>query len=124
MSDSKVIGFIGFGAMGKPICKHFIENGYFVLAWNRTKEIIYQWIKDNNIPSNQIKVVNTPKECLDSPSGIVFSCVSNDHALRSIVCDKYGILESLGPDGVHVCFFYLYTYSSSSLKRGEGGVVD
>ena len=104
MSEDREIGFIGLGAMGKPICQHFIEKGYSVLAWNRSLDSLEKWISENNISRDRIKIVENIQDCLSSSSGIVFSCVSNDIALEYIVCNPNGILKTIGRGGVHVCF--------------------
>ena len=37
MMNSKIIGWVGTGVMGKSMCKHIISKGYKVLVHNRTK---------------------------------------------------------------------------------------
>jgi len=59
MADTnKRISVLGIGLMGKPMCKQLLNNGYFVVAWNRTKSRA-EALKDL---SPNVQVTNTAKE--------------------------------------------------------------
>lgn len=113
-SDDKVIGFVGFGAMGNPIAANILKAGFCIRAFNRTPEKVLIWY---NSLSDEFKakvvIVNSPKECLSCPNGIVISMVSNDAALENV--SKSILVDGgLGTGGIHLC---LSTVSESKVLR-------
>lgn len=117
----KEISFIGLGAMGIPICKNLVNDGYKVIIYNRTKIVSEKFIDElsNDVRSN-VTISNSPMEVLKDNSiktgRIIVSIVSNDLALESICCDKDGILTELKENDVHLC---LSTVSPSCVDRLE-----
>jgi 3-hydroxyisobutyrate dehydrogenase-like beta-hydroxyacid dehydrogenase len=104
---STTIGFIGIGTMGQPIARNLLKAGYTVRVYNRDTQ------KTDALVAEGAQRGTHPADVVE-PGGIVFSIVSNDTALESITLGKAGILERLGPDGIHVS---MSTVSQALAKR-------
>ncbi len=92
---SEQIGFIGLGNMGQPMASNLLSAGYELRVYNRTKEKAEPLIKQG------ATLVSHPRE-VAVPGGIVITILANDHILEDIVSGDEGILEQLGPNGIHV----------------------
>jgi len=92
---SETIGFIGLGNMGHPIAANLLKAGFRVHVYNRSAE------KAKPLIEQGAHQVSRPCDVVE-PGGIVISMVANDSALESITLGEGGILERLGPDGIHV----------------------
>jgi 3-hydroxyisobutyrate dehydrogenase-like beta-hydroxyacid dehydrogenase len=88
------IGFVGLGAMGRPIARNLVEAGHLVTVHNRTRE------KARSLAEQGAAVADRPAGTV-SPGGVVFSMVSDDRALDEIVGSD-GFLARLSGGGVHV----------------------
>lgn len=89
------IGFIGLGNMGQPIANNLIDGGYRLSVYNRTPE------KAEPLTKKGATLVSHPKEVVE-PGGIVMTMVANDQVVADLVSDETGMLERLGPGGIHV----------------------
>ncbi len=89
------IGFIGLGNMGHPIAHNLLAAGHQLHVYNRDASKAQGLVKEG------AKQGMTPAEVVQ-PGGIVFSMVSNDAALQSIVQGENGLLTRLGPGGLHI----------------------
>jgi 3-hydroxyisobutyrate dehydrogenase-like beta-hydroxyacid dehydrogenase len=92
---SETIGFIGLGNMGHPIAANLLKAGFHVHVYNRSAE------KARPLVEQGAHQVSRPCDVVE-PGGIVVSIVANDSALESITLGEGGILERLGPDGIHI----------------------
>jgi 3-hydroxyisobutyrate dehydrogenase-like beta-hydroxyacid dehydrogenase len=82
------IGFIGLGAMGKAMARNLAAAGHDVRAWNRSGGSV-----------EGVHMVGTPAELFDAEA--VFTILSDDEAIRSVVLDQ-GLLAAARPGLVHV----------------------
>ena len=89
------IGFIGLGQMGQAMASNLPRDGYSLRVYNRTSE------KAAALARQGAKVVLRPIETAE-PGGIVITSLANDHAVESVVIGDQGLLERLGPNGIHV----------------------
>jgi 3-hydroxyisobutyrate dehydrogenase-like beta-hydroxyacid dehydrogenase len=87
------IGFVGLGNMGRPMAANLVEAGFDLAVFNRTCG------KADGVPG--MRPVDRPCDTLE-PSGVVVSMVSDDRALESVTLGEGGIVERLGPGGVHL----------------------
>lgn len=85
--NKKVIAVIGTGIMGSGIAKNFLENGYKVIVWNRTKEKLKEFKKSGAI------IANSPREATRQ-ADIVFEVTANDKSSKSVWLGKNGIISS------------------------------
>lgn len=91
----EAIGFIGLGRMGLPLAHRLLEAGHSLRVWNRTAR------KADFLVELGAEDVTHPRDVVD-PGGIVFTMVTDDHALTEVVTGPNGFAERLGPRGVHV----------------------
>jgi 3-hydroxyisobutyrate dehydrogenase-like beta-hydroxyacid dehydrogenase len=89
------IGFIGLGAMGGRIATRLIESGYQVYGTNRTRE------KAQPLIERGMTWTDTPRAAA-AAADIVFSMVTDDHALQAIADGTDGVLAGLGAGKVYV----------------------
>ena len=110
--------FIGLGVMGYPMAGHLKKGGHQVTVYNRTSAKAERWAKDHGG-----SFAPTPREAAEG-ADFVFTCVGNDHDLRSVV---------LGPDGAFAgmargAIFVDHTTASADVARelaktgGEAGI--
>jgi 3-hydroxyisobutyrate dehydrogenase-like beta-hydroxyacid dehydrogenase len=89
------IGFIGLGQMGHAMASNLLKDGYNLHVYNRTHA------KAAVLAGQGAKVVRHPAQTAE-PGGIVMTSLANDHAVEHIVFDDQGLLDRLGPNGIHV----------------------
>lgn len=92
---SETVGFIGTGSMGEPMARNLLAAGYPLRVYNRTPE------KAQPLADQGAHVVSRPADVVE-PGGIVITMVSNDAALEAVTTGSGGVLERLGPEGVHL----------------------
>ena len=95
MDNREKIGFIGLGSLGAPIAKNLLEKGHPLLVYNRTAS------KASPLVSSGARVCPSIAE-LAKESSVVFSIVSDDAALKSIVESEDGLLAHLPEKSVHI----------------------
>ncbi len=89
----KTIGFAGIGTMGTGMCKNLVSKGFTLFVYNRTKE------KAHAIQG--AIVVDTPAE-LCRHAQLIFTCVTNDAALKDILYSQHGVMSTLGSGNILV----------------------
>lgn len=95
MARKRTIGFIGLGAMGARMARHVIGAGWPLVVYNRTAEATRPFAERG------AAVAHTPDKVAHS-SDIVFTMVSDDSAVRSVVFGDNGVLAGLGQGKVLV----------------------
>jgi 3-hydroxyisobutyrate dehydrogenase len=79
MSDKKpILGFIGIGLMGKPICLRLLDAGFSVNVWNRTAEKLQPVIDAG------AKACSSVAELVQS-SEVIILCLADTTVVESIV---------------------------------------
>ncbi len=89
------LGFVGLGAMGQPMARHLVEAGYALRVYNRDPR------KMEGLAALGAHPCLRPGE-VATPGGIVLTMVSDDAALEAVTLGADGILEHLGPGGIHL----------------------
>lgn len=89
----KNIGFIGLGTMGKGMVENLLKNNFNVFAFNRTKSKL-EAIKHENLT-----VVEAPKD-LSEKTDVIFTCVSNDDALRDVLFSENGVFQTMNENSI------------------------
>jgi len=79
------VAFVGLGVMGFPMAGHLAKAGHSVTVYNRTAAKADAWCKQHGGSK-----ASSPAEAA-AGAAIVFSCVGNDHDVRTVI---------LGPDGI------------------------
>ena len=91
----KNIGFIGIGTMGKGMVENLLKNGFNVFAYNRTRS------KAEAIKHKNFNIVASPKE-LPEKTDVIFTCVSNDDALKEVLFSENGVFKALNKNNILV----------------------
>lgn len=101
------IGFIGLGNMGQAMAANLLRAGYRLHVYNRTAQ------KAAPLVAQGATLVSRPRDTAER-GGIVLTMLADDHAVESVVFGEQGILEYLGPGGIHLS---LSTLSSATALR-------
>jgi 3-hydroxyisobutyrate dehydrogenase-like beta-hydroxyacid dehydrogenase len=88
------VGFIGLGRLGLPVATNLVEAGHALRVYNRTAS------KADSLVARGAQLAARPVDVI-TPGGIVVTLVWDDAALESIATSE-GLLERLGPGGVHI----------------------
>ncbi len=89
------LGYIGLGAMGSRVVKRLLDAGHTVTGYNRTRSKA-QWLLDAGM-----RWADTPREVAETVD-IVFTMVTNTHALHEVTSGADGVLAGLGPGKTYV----------------------
>jgi len=81
--------------MGLPIAKNLMESGYSLRVFNRTAG------KAAALEAQGAKLVPS-YAATAKPAGIVFTMLSDDHALEEVAVRGDGLVKALGEGGIHV----------------------
>jgi 3-hydroxyisobutyrate dehydrogenase-like beta-hydroxyacid dehydrogenase len=95
MSIPQSIGFIGLGNMGQGMASNLLKAGYPLRVYNRSRE------KARLLVEQGATLVDQPGDVVE-PGGIVFTMLSDDLALRSVVLENPDFAKRLAPAGIHV----------------------
>ncbi|MBI2137669.1 NAD(P)-dependent oxidoreductase [Candidatus Woesearchaeota archaeon] len=87
------VGFAGTGTMGFGMSANLVKAGFKVFVYNRTRA------KAQAVAG--ATVVNTPSELCDKAE-VIFTCVSNDAALRDVLFSANGIISAVSQKNILV----------------------
>lgn len=104
---SEIIGFIGLGHMGRAMASNLLKAGYKLRVYNRDAR------KAEPLVAEGAQLVKHPGEAVE-PEGIVITMVADDAALEDVTPGPDGILEHLGPGGIHIS---MSTVSPATAER-------
>lgn len=82
------IGFVGLGTVGEPVANNLRKAGHELTVWNRTAA------KASHIVSKGGKLAPSARECAREKN-LVFTCVSDEHALDAVLDGPDGVLAGL-----------------------------
>jgi 3-hydroxyisobutyrate dehydrogenase-like beta-hydroxyacid dehydrogenase len=109
-SMSENVGFIGLGSMGSPMALNVLKAGYKLTVYNRNAS------KAEPLTNAGAKLAQRPAD-VATPGNIVITMVANDEALESVTLGPDGILERLGPNGIHISMSTVSPEISSRLAE-------
>jgi len=101
------IGFVGLGAMGKPMAKNLIRAGFPLRVFNRTAQ------KTKELSDMGASIASTPKD-LALDCQIIVVMVSNSPDVEEVLLGKEGAIHGLRPNSVVIDMGT--SYPSSTLK--------
>jgi len=87
------IGFIGLGAIGRPMAHNLVAAGFEVTVWNRTPE------RAQPLVDAGARQARTPAEC--ASADVLITMLADDAAVTAVL-DEHHLLEAMGADTVHV----------------------
>lgn len=86
------IGFIGLGAMGRPMASNLVAAGFDVAVWNRAPEPVQRLVDAGATPAE-------PAAC--AGADVLVTMLTDGDALEEVL-DQYGLVEAMGPGTIHV----------------------
>ena len=89
------IGFIGLGAMGSGIAANLVKAGHEVTVWNRSPG------KAAALVAAGATEAATPAEAA-SDASVVFSMLSDDAAVLSVLNGEDGLTKGLPEHSLHI----------------------
>jgi 3-hydroxyisobutyrate dehydrogenase-like beta-hydroxyacid dehydrogenase len=90
-----VIGFIGVGKIGLPMCANLIGAGHSVIGYRRSS--LAEFEKIGGVPAKSVGEVGAAAD-------IVFTCLPNDEALEDVMAGPHGLIEAARPGAIMVEF--------------------
>jgi 3-hydroxyisobutyrate dehydrogenase-like beta-hydroxyacid dehydrogenase len=88
------LGFVGLGVMGQGIVPRLLAAGHRVTGWNRAKE------KAKPLVEKGMALADTPRE-VAARSELVFSCVTDGAAVRSVALGSDGVIAGLKSGSIY-----------------------
>lgn len=88
-----VLGLIGLGNIGEPICRHLIKEGYAVFVYDVDREAVAQ------LEDTTAEPTESPR-ALASVADVVLLSLPNSVVVEEIVLGEDGLAESLSPGKV------------------------
>lgn len=88
------IGFLGLGAMGRPIAANLVRAGYRVRVWNRSEAPISALVEIGAVAAD------SPPETARE-ADVLFSMLADDDSTQAVVIDA-GALAALEMGAIHV----------------------
>jgi len=90
---SKNVGFIGLGAMGKPMALNLLKAGYALTVHNRSRAAVDELAREGALAaSSSAEVAAT--------SGVVITMVPDSPDVQDVVLGEAGVLEGAKPGTV------------------------
>lgn len=92
-SDQVHLGFVGVGAMGGRLVRRLRDHGYDTTVYDldRSKAVA--------LVDHGARVADSPQE-LAASADVIFSCLTNDDAVRDVYLGRKGILSATTPGKV------------------------
>ena len=84
------LAFVGLGAMGSRLARRLLAAGYPVTGYNRTPA------KAHALVDAGLRLASSPREAA-AAADVIFTMVTDDEALRSIMLGAHGVLAGLRP---------------------------
>lgn len=91
INKKTLIGFIGTGVMGKSMASHFIQAGYSVIVYNRTKD------KAEDLLQKGATWADTVKEVAEKAK-VIFTIVGYPHDVEEVYLGEDGIIANSNPN--------------------------
>lgn len=87
-----IVGFVGLGAMGRPMAGNLIQAGHRLRVWNRSPRAAEELARKG------AEMVAEPREAFGE---VLISMLADDTAVREVVLDS-GMLDRAARGGIHV----------------------
>lgn len=94
------VAFLGVGRMGYPIATRLAHAGHSVTVYNRTEHKALQWVQACGADLH-VKRAAMPIDAAWKAK-VVFACVADDEALRSVTLGKNGAFAGMKPGTIFV----------------------
>eukprot|EP00933_Yihiella_yeosuensis_P049313 TRINITY_DN4608_c1_g3_i2.p1 TRINITY_DN4608_c1_g3~~TRINITY_DN4608_c1_g3_i2.p1 ORF type:complete len:302 (+),score=82.12 TRINITY_DN4608_c1_g3_i2:156-1061(+) len=88
MESKPKIGYLGMGILGTAMAGRFVDAGFDVTVWNRTRA------KCSDLEAKGAKVASSPKEVIEN-CDFTFACTSDPESARAVVFGENGVLAGV-----------------------------
>lgn len=105
-----IIGFIGLGIMGKPMCKNVMKAGYQVVILDRHEEITAEFTAAG------AEAARTPKEVAER-SDVIITMLPNSPQVKEVVLAENGIIDGAKPGTVVIDMSSIAPLVSKDIAR-------
>lgn len=105
-----LIAVIGLGQMGRAIAERLTASGFTLQVWNRSRE---------KAEGLNARICDSPADATRGAELVVTS-LSEDVAVRAVVCGDRGILQAMREDAVHVGTSTISHRLGGELARAHG----
>ncbi|MCB1910739.1 MAG: NAD(P)-binding domain-containing protein, partial [Rhodocyclaceae bacterium] len=89
------VGFVGLGAMGRPMAENLLRAGFAVSVWARRPESAAPLVAAGALQSTGLAAMAAQCE-------VVVSMVTNSGDVEALLLADEGVLAGLRPGSVHV----------------------
>jgi 3-hydroxyisobutyrate dehydrogenase-like beta-hydroxyacid dehydrogenase len=103
-------GFVGLGSMGLPMAENLVKSGHALSVWNRSRE------KADALVAQGARLADSPAD-VSHADGIVITMLADDRAVEDVMLGQEGIMEKLGPGGLHISMSTISPALSSRLEH-------
>lgn len=104
------VGFLGVGIMGVGMARNLLKNGFKVIVWNRTASKCNDLLKDGaTLGKSPADVV---KKCK-----ITIAMLADPDVALSVVFEKDGVLESIGPNKAYIDMSTVDSKTSCTISK-------
>lgn len=104
------IGWIGTGAMGRPMCLNLLKAGYSLTVFDRTSSQCAPLVEAGARAGASASDVAAQAD-------VVFSTIFNDEGLRDVVTGADGVLAAASRPGIHVDMSTVSPEASAAVAR-------
>ena len=84
------IGFIGFGIMGKPMCKNLLKGGHELVIFSRTPATVEEFVAAGAMSASSPKEVASQVE-------LVITMLPNSPEVTQVILGPNGVIEGARP---------------------------
>ena len=104
------IGFIGLGNLGAPIAQNLLASGHSLYVYNRTVSKTIPLAENGAIVCESVA-------SLAKQANIIFSIVSDDVALKTIISGSEGLLENSLAGTVHISMSTILPTTAEEMSK-------
>lgn len=108
--SATTVTFLGLGQMGLPMARNLIAAGFALRTYNRDRT------KAAALEAEGAAVTDAPAAL---PGGIAVSMLANDAALEAVSLAPGGLVDTLGPGGLHISMSTVGPETSRALARAH-----
>jgi 3-hydroxyisobutyrate dehydrogenase-like beta-hydroxyacid dehydrogenase len=83
--EQSVLGFLGLGAIGRPMAERFVQGGAKVVVYNRTAAAAAPF-------QGRAEIAATPAEAADK-ADFIFACLTTAESYRDVVLGAQGVIR-------------------------------
>lgn len=112
--SAPVVGWIGVGKMGLPMCRNLLRAGFSVVAFNRTQSKLAPLVEEGATAAASCREV--------AAAPLVVSMVSNDAALRSVALGEAGVLANAAKGSVYIDMSTVSPAASAEVASEAGAL--